>query len=542
MSRDNDKEGGKRPFNRGNAPSGGKKFGGDRDTFKKTSTGFGAGRKRFEADKTENAEQSERIAKRLARAGIASRRDAETLIAAGRIAVNGRILTSPAVNVTRTDVITFDGKPLPQAERTRLWLYHKPSGLVTTNRDPEGRPTVFEALPENMPRVMSVGRLDINTEGLLLLTNDGGLARVLELPTTGWLRRYRVRAHGKVTQAQLDELRNGVAVDGVFYGSVEAKLEREQGANVWLTVGLREGKNREVKNILGSLGLTVGRLIRVSFGPFQLGDIPEGEVQEIRGRILRDQLGERLIEESGADFDSPILNNLAAATTQASTEEPRRERREREWISSSPARPKKRDPKKDEPRRTGSANVWMAPGARPRTLKADAAEERERFDRRQREEGFKRSSDGRDNRGGRDARDGRDGQGRGRYGDKPVFEGRSRSSDRFSDDRREKRSGDFEQKERPTRERDVKRPGKRERAELRDKGFDKSSSFSGEKKPFGGRPRSEGFSGNRSERSDFRPRSGNDRPSGDNKRGGSGQSSGGGFSGNRGGRGADRRR
>ncbi|WP_075654417.1 pseudouridine synthase [Pseudochrobactrum sp. B5] len=257
------------------------------------------------------AEEGERIAKRLARVGIASRREAESMIAAGRVAVNGKVLTSPAVNVLRTDRITVDNKVLQQAERTRLWLYHKPAGLVTTNRDPEGRPTVFDALPAELPRVLSVGRLDINTEGLLLLTNDGGLSRVLELPATGWLRRYRVRAHGTVTQAQLDELKNGIAVDGVFYGAVEATLEREQGANVWLSIGLREGKNREVKNILGALGLAVSRLIRVSFGPFQLGDLEEGAVREIRGRTLREQLGEKLVEDSGADFDAPILNEFS---------------------------------------------------------------------------------------------------------------------------------------------------------------------------------------------------------------------------------------
>ncbi|RBO98536.1 pseudouridine synthase [Pseudochrobactrum asaccharolyticum] len=262
-------------------------------------------------DMTAQGDEGERIAKRLARVGIASRREAESMIAAGRVAVNGKVLTSPAVNVLRSDRITVDNKVLQQAERTRLWLYHKPAGLVTTNRDPEGRPTVFDALPEELPRVLSVGRLDINTEGLLLLTNDGGLSRVLELPATGWLRRYRVRAHGSVTQAQLDELKNGIAVDGVFYGSVEATLEREQGSNVWLNIGLREGKNREVKNILGALGLAVSRLIRVSFGPFQLGDLEEGAVREIRGRTLRDQLGEKLVEDSGADFDAPIYNEFS---------------------------------------------------------------------------------------------------------------------------------------------------------------------------------------------------------------------------------------
>lgn len=314
------------------------------------------------------------------------------MIAAGRITVNGKVLVSPAINVKRTDIITVDGKPIKQAERTRLWLYHKPAGLVTTNRDPEGRPTVFEALPPEMPRVLSVGRLDINTEGLLLLTNDGGLSRVLELPSTGWLRRYRVRAHGKVTQLQLDELKNGIAVDGVFYGSVEATLEREQGSNVWISIGLREGKNREVKNILGALGLTVSRLIRISFGPFQLGDLEEGAVREIRGRILRDQLGEKLVEESGADFDAPIHNEFSNTAVQGRTRrdveerepegERRRAPREREWISSTPERRKGRDDKaaeRTEPRRRGNANVWMAPGARPKGEKA-AAKHATRFE------------------------------------------------------------------------------------------------------------------------------------------------------------------
>jgi 23S rRNA pseudouridine2605 synthase len=244
----------------------------------------------------------DRIARVVARAGLCSRREAETWVLAGRVAVNGATLTSPAVNVSPGDSVTVDGKPLPAAEPTRLWLYHKPRGLVTTARDPEGRPTVFAALPQDLPRVISVGRLDINTEGLLLLTNDGGLTRVLELPATGWLRRYRVRAYGDVPDSALAALADGIAVDGVLYGPIEAAVERSKGDNLWLSLGLREGKNREIKHVLDHLGLTVNRLIRVSFGPFQLGDLEPGAVREIRGKVLRDQLGQRLVQEAGAVF------------------------------------------------------------------------------------------------------------------------------------------------------------------------------------------------------------------------------------------------
>ena len=287
--------------------------------------------RRFGAE-TQDVVPGERIAKRLARVGIASRRDAEELIAAGRVRVNGKVLTSPALNVLIEDVIELDGKVLPPIERTRVFLFNKPGGVVTTNRDPEGRKTVFDVLPQDLPRLVTVGRLDINTEGLLLLTNDGGLARVLELPATGWLRRYRVRVHGKVDEKQLAGLKDGISVDGVFYGAIEAALDREQGSNAWLTIGLREGKNREVKNILGALGLDVTRLIRISFGPFQLGDLPEGHVQEIKGRLLRDQLGERLIEEAGANFEADILKPFS--------NEPRRRERDREAPAvSAPPRP-----------------------------------------------------------------------------------------------------------------------------------------------------------------------------------------------------------
>jgi len=240
-----------------------------------------------------------RIAKAMARAGLCSRREAERWIADGRVSVNGRNLTTPAFEVGAGDKVLVDGQPLPASELARLWRYHKPRGLVTTHADPQGRPTVFEKLPPELPRVISIGRLDFNTEGLLLLTNDGALARHLELPSTGWLRRYRVRAHGRVTQQDLDRLKEGVEVEGVSYGPIEATLDGVQGANLWLTIGLREGKNREVRKILGSLGLEVNRLIRISFGPFQLLDLQPGAVESVKRRVLAEQLGSKLAEEFG---------------------------------------------------------------------------------------------------------------------------------------------------------------------------------------------------------------------------------------------------
>ncbi|PJI45199.1 MAG: pseudouridine synthase [Rhizobium sp.] len=382
----------------------------------------------------EDGVKPERISKLLARAGVASRRDIERMVMEGRVTLNGKVLDTPVVNATFADTIEVDGQPIRGIERTRLWLYHKPAGLVTTNADPEGRSTVFENLPEDLPRVMSIGRLDINTEGLLLLTNDGGLARVLELPTTGWLRRYRVRAYGEIDQPALDKLKEGIAVDGVLYGAIDATLDRKQGHNVWITMGLREGKNREIKNVLGALGLEVNRLIRISYGPFQLGDLPEGKVVEVRGRMLRDQLGPRLIEEAKANFDAPIFDHGAgddeeeaapakarpAKSEWAREEKPRGEgrregkpedRREqalgrldtrRDETRGKPQGKRAGDDRgkggfgpradrgdsrgdfADKPRRTpGSsrtANVWMAPGARPVSEKkageAAAAEKR----------------------------------------------------------------------------------------------------------------------------------------------------------------------
>jgi 23S rRNA pseudouridine2605 synthase len=268
-------------------------------------------------DKGGGEKSGERIAKIMARAGLCSRREAEAWIVAGRVAVNGAVIASPALDVTSRDRITVDGEPLPQRERTRLFLYHKPRGLLTSHADARGRPTIFAALPKGLPRLISVGRLDLNTEGLLLLTNDGGLARALELPATGWLRRYRVRAHGRVRQGDLDRLRDGIIIDRIRYGAIEARLEREQGSNLWLTFAMREGKNREVKNVLGHLGLAVNRLIRVSFGPFQLGELPEGAIEEVRTRVLRDQLSERIVALAGADFSAPIAHVAPPAEPEA---------------------------------------------------------------------------------------------------------------------------------------------------------------------------------------------------------------------------------
>jgi len=256
------------------------------------------------SDKTPSAPPpGERIAKVLARAGVASRREAERMIEAGRIAVNGKIIDRAALNVTDAHKITVDGKPINAPEAARLWMYHKPSGLVTTTKDEQGRATIYDDLPEELPRVMSVGRLDLNSEGLLLLTNDGGIKRKLELPSTGWLRKYRVRIKGRPTDDSLNPLREGLTVDGQTFQPMIVSLDRQQGANAWLTVGLREGKNREIRRALSDIGLSVNRLIRISYGPFQLGQMKPGEVVEVRPKVLRDQLG---LEGAKPDKPKPL--------------------------------------------------------------------------------------------------------------------------------------------------------------------------------------------------------------------------------------------
>jgi len=242
---------------------------------------------------SDDAEKGERISKRLARAGVCSRREAERWIAEGRVMLNDKILETPAINVMESDRILVDGKPVGGKEPARLWRYHKPEGLVTSHSDEKGRRTIFDSLPKGLPRVISVGRLDLNSEGLLLLTNDGELSRHLEMPATGWLRKYRVRAHGRATQARLDTLKDGIRIDGISYGPIEAVMEKSDSANVWIDVALKEGKNREVRKVLDALGLTVNRLIRIAYGPFILGDLAAGAVKEVSPKEFHEVFGEK---------------------------------------------------------------------------------------------------------------------------------------------------------------------------------------------------------------------------------------------------------
>ena len=324
-------------------------------------------------------QDAERIAKRMARVGLCSRREAESWIEEGRVSVNGRILKSPAHNVGPKDKILVDGKPIPDAEPTRAWLYHKPRGLVTSHSDPEGRRTVFEALDEDMPRVISVGRLDINTEGLLILTNDGGLARILELPSTGWMRRYRVRAFGTLSEANIKAMEKGMVVDGVAYGPIEVKVDKGSGENIWLTLGLREGKNREIKKVLGAFDLKVSRLIRISYGPFMLGDLKEGEAREIRPKVLKDQLGERLIRDAHLHFpdtrEAGLINSRPRKSAQSSSaeEKPRPNRgKQRASMAKSDGKPdarRAREATSDRPKFSTRDKPRQERGDKPRSDK-----------------------------------------------------------------------------------------------------------------------------------------------------------------------------
>ncbi len=275
-------------------------------------------------DEPDDPRRGERIAKWLARAGVASRRDAEKMIAEGRVTLGGKVVETPATFITPGDHVAVDGKPVAAAERTRLFRYHKPDGLVTTHRDPQGRPTVFEKLPPGLPRLVSVGRLDLTSEGLLLLTNDGALARKLELPSNGWLRRYRVRVHGRVDEQALANLERGVTIEGVQYGPIEAGLDARQGTNAWLTVSIKEGKNREIRRVMAHMGLEVTRLIRTAYGPFQLGILPRGAVEEVNAKVLRDQLG--------LDAPKRLRETALAPLAEPAPEGPRRTPRARNAI------------------------------------------------------------------------------------------------------------------------------------------------------------------------------------------------------------------
>jgi len=315
----------------------------------------------------------ERVAKLLARSGVGSRRDVERLIAEGRIALNGHTLTTPAVKVEPGDILTFDGEVVGEPEPARLFRYHKPVGLVTTHKDPAGRPTVFDALPDGLPRLISVGRLDLNSEGLLLLTNDGGLARALEMPSSAVVRRYRARAHGRTTQEKLDTLKHGITVEGVRYGPIEAKLDKAkegpQGANLWLTVTLHEGKNREVRRVLEALGLKVNRLIRLAYGPLALGTLGVGEIEEVGPRVVREQFAEHIEPENLPTGERPQyrvkakVSRRGEAAAAREAEAKAREPKAKPEYKAGWAKPKKkvRQPLKE----AADAKVRAKAGSRP---------------------------------------------------------------------------------------------------------------------------------------------------------------------------------
>lgn len=282
----------------------------------------------------------DRIAKWLARAGVASRRDVERMIAEGLVTVDGVKLTTPAFKVSPGMKIAVDGKLIGAQEPPRMWRYHKPAGLVTSHKDPEGRPTVFSKLPLSLPRVISVGRLDYNSEGLLLLTNDGGLARRLELPQSGWIRRYRARVFGKLEQNDLDRLKDGVTIDGVSYGPVEATLDRAHATYPWVTVAIREGKNREVRKLMEYLGVRVARLIRLSFGPFMLGQLAPGQVEEVPARVMKATLGNEG-GKSAAPPPAPAKSEAQVRPMEKKPFRPKWTRGESQPVTSPP--PRRRD-------------------------------------------------------------------------------------------------------------------------------------------------------------------------------------------------------
>ena len=364
-------------------------------------------------DMTDETPKGERIAKVMARAGVASRRDAEKMILAGRVAVNGAKVDSPALDIAPSDKVTLDGKPIDAPQPARLWLYYKPVGLVTSAKDEKGRQTVFDTMPEGMPRVMSVGRLDLTSEGLLLLTNDGALKRRLELPSTGWLRKYRVRVNGRPNEATFDPLRRGATIDGEEFQPMEVSLDKQQGANAWLTIGLREGKNREIRRAMTEVGLIVNRLIRVSYGPFRLNTMKPGDVVEVKQRVLRDQLGDSPADEErparrkarhGAGPDRPRRDGDKGTKPRAGRKPPNDDARAARSTSGKPRRFDTAGSGPDRTRRGNEAEV----SDRPARFKSTARPARDGEAGRARAQGQGAAFD--KGKGGRDGKPRRDGK------------------------------------------------------------------------------------------------------------------------------------